>query len=521
VKVQPGTGRVFVGGTNIYRSDDGFSTPHQVTQIGGYKPGTFLPYFELYPNHHPDQHDLLFLPSNPQVLLSASDGGVHRTDNCHAATVSWDALNNGYTTTQFYTALFRKSTAGDPTLIGGLQDNGNFFVNSDNPTAPWKQTVNGDGAYGAFPDGKSYTILSIQQGRVAKCALNAQGDVTAYTRIDPQGPRKTDYQFINPLALDPADPTILYLPAGKSVYRQENLDALPMNNQWDSISTGWLRFPDTLASLNGSFSALAVSTSNPAHRLYVGSDDNKLYRADNAHTGTPMLELLPSPFANSSGYISCIAVDPDNGDDVVVVYSNYSVYSLWRSLNGGATWIKVGGNLEAAVGGGGSGPSIRWLSILPLPGGGRKYFAGTSVGLYSADTLILHATGQAGTVWTREAADLIGSSVVSFVDVRPSDQLVVAATHGLGMFSALYDPAVSTTNRPAPEVRLWPNPATSWIEIAAQGLETVLIYSQDGRCMYRGKQNRVSVAAFPAGLYYYRLSGAGWQRSGTFVKSAN
>ncbi len=221
VKVQPGTNNVFIGGTNLFRSTDGFTTPDNTTHIGGYKPGTSLPFFEIYPNQHPDQHDLLFLPSNPNVIITASDGGLHRTEDCLAPSVTWHSLNRGYQTTQFYTALIDHDTPGDNMLLGGLQDNGNFFVNSADPNALWKQTVNGDGAFAAVAPNKDYCVLSIQKGRVAKCSLDADGNVLAFRRIDPIGPGKDDYLFINPLALDPNDANVLYLPAGRKVCRQD------------------------------------------------------------------------------------------------------------------------------------------------------------------------------------------------------------------------------------------------------------------------------------------------------------
>ena len=128
-------------------------TSANTTKIGGYKIGNTLPFFQLYPNHHPDVHEVLFLPSNPNVMISGSDGGIHRTENCLAPFVEWSYLNNSYVTSQFYSAVIDKNAPGDNTLLGGLQDNGNFFVNSADPQAPWKQTVNGDGSYGAIAPG--------------------------------------------------------------------------------------------------------------------------------------------------------------------------------------------------------------------------------------------------------------------------------------------------------------------------------------------------------------------------------
>jgi len=527
VKVQPGSNRVFIGGTNIYRSDDGFTTPDNTTHIGGYKPGTYLPFFELYPNHHPDQHDLLFLPSNPNVVLTASDGGLHRTEDANAANVVWTPLNRGYQTSQFYTAIIEKATAGDQVIIGGLQDNGNFIVNSTDPNALWKQTVNGDGSFGAIPDGKPYYILSIQQGRVAKCAIDNQGNITARRRIDPIGPKKDDYMFINPLVLDPVDQNILYLPAGRRLYRQDDLDAIAITGEWDSIAQGWTQFPDTLALLTANLSAIAVSKANPTHRLYIGSSNNKLYRIDNANTGTPNWTPLNTPLSSNTAYINCITIDPDNADDVVVIYSNYGLYSMYRSIDGAQTWFKVGGNLEAAINGGGSGPSIRWMSILPFPDGSRKYFCGTSVGLFSTDSLKLHATGQPGTQWALEGSGIIGSSVVPFVDVRPSDGLVVAATHGIGMYSANFSSSVGIPEpTQAGEVRVWPVPTRDivYFSVAGNSPQAVEleVFDLQGRVVRRGKWSgeigQINLQELPEGTYFYCLKSKNWQKSGKLVK---
>lgn len=525
VKVQPGTNHVFIGGTNLWRSTDGFTTQNNTTKIGGYKIGTTLPFFEIYPEHHPDVHDLTFLPSNPNVLLCASDGGLHRTENCLAPFVEWSWLNNGYLTTQFYTAIIDQHAPGDNMLLGGLQDNGNFFVNSPNPNALWKQTVNGDGAYGGVAPGKEYYVLSIQLGKVAKVQLDDQGNVQAFRRIDPIGPGDGDYQFINPLVLDPNDANILYVPAGRKLYRQSELGSIALTGAWDSISQGWTLFPDSLT--GGQFSAISVSESNPANRVYLGSSNNKLYRIDNAHQGTPSFTALTSPLANAQANVNCIAIDPRNADRIVVVYSNYNIYSMYKSENGGANWEKVGGNLEATVGGTGNAPSIRWVSIMPLANGKTKYFCGTSVGLYSADTLLLHANGQPGTQWVQEGQNSIGSTVVSYVATRAADGFVAAATHGNGMFTANFQ-ASSGGNEPGRDVRVTvsPNPAVDRLRFdlgqTIPGDIQVRLYNLKGQlvqeAMLNDVQTEMNIQTLPKGSYVWSLRGQGWQKSGKFVK---
>lgn len=526
VKVQPGTGHVFIGGTSLYRSTDAFATPDNTTQIGGYKIGTDLPFFELYPNHHPDLHEVLFLPSNPKVLLSASDGGLHRTEDANASFVTWETLNRGYLTSQFYTAMIEHTIPGDNTIIGGLQDNGNFFVNSTDPTKTWVQTVNGDGAFGAILDGKKGYVLSIQQGRVVKCDIDDQGTVRQFQRFDPIGPKKTDYDFINALALDPSDQNIVYLPAGRRFYRQDRLSDIPLEGKWDSISFGWTQYPDTTPTL---ISAIGVSHRNPSHRVYLGTSNNRLYRIDDAHVGTPRMVTLPRPLTAANN-VNCIAVDPDNADRVILVYSNYSTYSIYASENAGQNWRKVGGNLEAAFGGGGDGPSVRWVSILPLPGGKRKYFAGTSVGLFSTDTLITHTSTAQGTRWVQEGADVIGSSIVNYIETRPVDGLVVAATHSIGMFSANFDVSVgskepATTNTFA---KIYPNPVTDRFTVELpqkDGTPPASFRLFDAKGLLVRRQNlsnalnTVDAADLPPGTYFYEVIQGAQKQTGKLMRS--
>ena len=123
IKVHPQNPEVvFIGGTNLYRSTDGFASAANISQIGGYD---IEDVNQLYENHHPDQHELVFLSEENQ-MLSSTDGGVYRTLDNLAPTVSWGSLNNGYVTSQFYTVAVAKDE-GRSEVIGGLQDNGTYF----------------------------------------------------------------------------------------------------------------------------------------------------------------------------------------------------------------------------------------------------------------------------------------------------------------------------------------------------------------------------------------------------------
>jgi Secretion system C-terminal sorting domain len=493
VKVQPVTGAVFIGGTNIFRSTDAFTTPNNFVQIGGYKPGTALPKFEIYPNHHPDCHDLLFYPSNYKKLLSASDGGVRMTmDGNSASPVVWTTLNNGYITSQPYTVTL------DPTwhsryLLAGFQDNGNFITpNYLNTNYVWTMPFNGDGAYNYIAQDRKFYVMSIQEGKVVKFDLDANGAVLNWTRIDPIGPKKEDYTFINPFAVDPNDNNLLYLPAGHRLYRQSQLSTLPLINNWDTISTGWYKFADTTLA---DITAIAISQ-KPANIVYIGTANKNIYRIENANSATPIWKNVTKSIL-PSGFVSCIAIDPDNAYNFSVVYSNYSMQSIFNSADSGITYKYCGGNLEKTTNFSGAAPSIRWLEILKTPTGGRKYFLGTSIGLYSTDSL-RPGTGPTkdSTIWVQENKSGIATSVVNYITHRQNDFTVAVSTHGNGLYVGQYFSDLKNSNfTTTPVAKIYPNPCTDKlyldVQVPLSSKVAVSVYNINGALVQYFETNNV------------------------------
>ncbi|HNP97921.1 MAG TPA: T9SS type A sorting domain-containing protein [Bacteroidia bacterium] len=512
VKVKPGNPNVvFLGGTNIFRSTSAFSDSLHTDVIGGYAIGAALPFVEEYPNHHPDQHAFAFLPSDPNVMYVGCDGGVSRTTDNSASSVVWQDMNNGYITSQFYTVAVDHGSLND-IVIGGLQDNGTYYTNSTNPLNPWIHSFDGDGSYCQISDGGGNYYFSKQQGKMAKTTVDASGQVTAYRRIDPIGAE--DYQFINPFVLDPNNNNLMYLCAGKFIWRNDDLSGIPLNNQWDSITTNWVKFPDSLAGASEGITALAISH-NPANRLYYGTDEGNLFRIDNANTGLPGRTDITFASFPANGFISCIAVNPDDADKVLVVFSNYSVYSLFYTTDGGTTWARVAGNLEQNANGTGNGPSLRWASILPV-NDGTIFLVGTSTGLFSTDTLINNAT-----VWSQQGPSSIGSAVVDMIETRTLDGLVAVATHGSGLFTThmtsindLNTKVVNADKEVA--LQVFPNPATNVVSVqlphaVSNSAVKVILLNELGREIRTASVNpengklNFPVENLSSGIYYLNL----------------
>ncbi len=509
VKVQPITGHVYIGGTNLYFSTTAFSTMDHTKQIGGYLPLTILPFFEIYPEHHPDQHDVIFSSSDTSLVISASDGGVRSTNDVYASTVSWNNLNGGFFSSQYYTVTIDRHATDDKTLLGGFQDNGNFITFNDNVQSPWVLPYNGDGAYNYIAKNKEFYVMSIQLGKIIKAKLDATGNILDFKRIDPIGPTEDDYNFINPIVVDPNDENYMYVPAGQMIYRQDSLSYITLDNTYDSIASGWTPLA-TLNLASGDFiSTLAISRS-PANILYVGTAEGSVYKISDAHSNSPTItEVTSSYFPN--GYVVCLAVDETNANNVLVGFSNYGVSSIFYTEDGGASWKRAGGNIDDATFG--IPPSIRWLSIVDLPDGSKKYFAGTSIGLFSSDSIKASSRHSEQTVWEREGENEIGAAVIRHIAWRASDGYVVVGTHGNGAFAKGFGfPDGISPTLDYQNLKAYPVPSNTSVVLEipnGEEIDEIVISDYLGRTLpavtyeqHTKNKWELDISTLPVGIYY-------------------
>ncbi len=432
LKVKPDNDSViFLGGTNVYRATNGFADTTTTVAIGGYNLGFTNPLLlgvdGTYPNHHPDNHALQFF-SDPNKMLTGNDGGVQMTYDNMASNVVWRSCNNGYFNSQFYTIAIDHATANDNIIVGGMQDNGNFFTNSPSTTVPWLPISGADGTYAAIADHKAFYYGSIQSGVTGRLNISNAGAVNPLTlaEIDPVG--GGPYLFVNPFLLDPNNTNRMYLAGGAYLWRNDNLASIA-NLNFAPTSTGWTKLLNSYAAGIGYISAIGAGHNTDV--IYYGSSTGRIYRMDNPDMGSnpAKVDVWTGKGFPTNAYVSSIAVNPNDGASVVATFSNYNVKSVFYTHDGGTTWTSISGNLEEHPNGTGNGPSARWIAIIPTLDS-TYYFLGTSTGLYS--TTILNGDN---TVWTQEGANVIGNVVVDYIDTRRSDGLVVVASHGNGVFS--------------------------------------------------------------------------------------
>ena len=426
IKVKPNDSTfIVIGGTNLYKSSTGFTTPAgQESWIGGYSSYNDV---SVYTNHHPDQHNLIFYASNPNKVLSANDGGVQVTEDITSSAggvepVEWVSLNNGYLTTQSYSVSFDPEANTDD-LVSGFQDNGTWFTNSTNSNAEWEEDYGGDGSFNAIADGGLTRYVSSQFANIYRFNFDESGNFLSFARIRPAIASNPD--FITPFILDPNNDNIMYLPDGKRILRNNNLDEVP-GGSFNYATVNWVALPQTSTPGESYITALDVSRYPQANRLYYGSNKGGIYRMDNANLDNQEVVDIASGKGMPPGYVSSLNVDPSNSDRVMAVYSNYGIPSLFLTEDAGQTWEDVSGNLEENADGSGNGPSVRWAAFF---GNEQSYFVATSTGLYSAFSLRGERTH-----WYKDPFR-VGNAVVAQVKTR-KDGFVALATHGNGLYSA-------------------------------------------------------------------------------------
>nr|MEE4269585.1 FlgD immunoglobulin-like domain containing protein [Candidatus Krumholzibacteria bacterium] len=409
------TNTVFVGGVNLWRNTQGWSSTSTTLRVGGY-------YYEDR-SHHADVHKLIYQPGSHQVAYSASDGGVHKTLDLDAAPVQWQSLNNGLNTTQFFTVALDPELPGNNVIIGGTQDNGTLWTSSADSESPWIEAFGGDGAHCAVLDGSATGdyLVSYYRANMFRVQLGPSGEMLAEGRINPVP--EHEYLFINPFLTDPEREEVVYLASNNGVLRNSDVTAIPLGS-WDPTNQNWEQLTSEPA---GDFVSALGANGQPGHSLYYGTATGRLYRVDdalNSAAGISPVRLDQNGGFPAESYVSDIVVHPADDQTVLVTLGNYLVPSIWLTRDGGQTWTDVEGNLA-----GDDGPSVRCAAVMPV-GNEDLWLLGTSTGLYS--TIL---SEDEPVIWTGEAADIIGNVIVADLAVRLSDRKVVVGTHGRGIFS--------------------------------------------------------------------------------------
>lgn len=439
---------VFLGGVNLYRSTNGFSTAANSTFIGGYSSDTYDDPDFL---SHPDIHQIGFDPSNPNRMVVASDGGLIFTDNASAPRVLWANLNNQYQTFQYYHVGI-DPVPGTRNFYGGAQDNGTSFRDVSGMLAGVLPDSNdhylligGDGGQVGMSSknaqGRQFLYGGYQNGNIYRVKLFPPFDNSFYTYIKPAN--AGDGEFVTYFHLDEDNTENLYFVSMDTIFRTSAASTVTRN-------TGWTALTGAAGFIDGSIYAMATTRGSykTSNHLFAGTDAGKVYRfrdPANFSAGAIPDDITP-PGMTAGSVVSDIAVNPRNHDTLLVVASNYNIPSIFWTGNATATnptWQVVEGNLTI--------PSVRSCAVVAT-GLRVEYYVGTTAGLFSAVSM-----NGASTVWSRETGGAMNTAIVNSLAYRWQDNTLLVGTHGNGMFASYIGNAVNLPTAVVEPVRNDPN----------------------------------------------------------------
>lgn len=378
--------RLFAGAIDLFVSNDGAGTWTQVSHwYGGFG-------FQYV---HADQHSVLFKPGSSTEAYFTNDGGIYRTTNANTATPTIIDKGANYVTAQFYACAIHP-TALNNYFLAGAQDNGSHQFTSGT-VQNTVQVTGGDGAFCHIDqDEPQYQFTSY----VYNDFYRSNDGGSTWTNFSTGGG-----DFISPTDYDDVNDK-MYMCNGNNNY-----------TRWDNPQTGGTFTSVAVAGFGGSVTTVKVSP-NTANRVFFGISNGDVFRVDNAHTGAPTATNISTGLPTA--YLSCVEVETGNDNHLLAIYSNYGVNSIWESTNGGTSWTSVEGNLPDMP--------IRWA--LFNPSNSDQAIIATELGVWSTDDL-----NGGSTVWGASNSGLANVRV-DMLQMRQSDKLVIAATHGRGLFSS-------------------------------------------------------------------------------------
>lgn len=468
---------VFTGGLDLWKTTNGGNNWAHISDWA-------LMYYGGGDEYvHADQHNIQFQPGSNSTAIFSSDGGVFLSLNADNSYPDFIERNQGYSTLQFYSAAI-KPTPFSKYYIGGLQDNGTLY-HTGSALDINDMIDGGDGAFCFWDkDQANIYITSVYYNSYTSWSGNNQADNFG-------GNSGT---FISPADYDYKE-NILYSNAvgffGSDNNRLLRASELPFNVVTNMVSLSTGIFVPYSAVTYSRFSPVGTST------LFVGSQAGSLFKVTNAQDNPETIEIGSPDFPTAN--ISCIAIG-ENEDNLLVTFSNYGVSSVWLTIDGGDTWIEKETNLPDMP--------IRWAIF--HPDNKSQALLATEIGVWWTNTL-----NEENTTWF-PSVDGMANVRVDMLKLRHGDDIVLAATHGRGLFTAEYPLAIwvgedeigSSNN----EFSIFPIPAKDHITISSPNTYEsidITIIDINGRTVLKtiveNGNNRISLPDLTPGTYIVNL----------------
>ena len=390
------TAEFLVGGLDAYRSiNSGQTITRQTFWVGA------GPY--VHADHHFMQWRIL---GGESRIIIGCDGGIFISRDGGG---SWSDRNKTLGIKQFYSGSIHPA-AGSSYLLAGAQDNGVHQIKTPGLTSSVEVT-GGDGAFTHI----NQKDASVQFGSFVfnNYRRSVDGGQT-WSRVD----FGNNGLFINPWDYDDTKNILYGSWAAGTIIRWANANT--------STGASTIIFPELGAGTAASMPTAFKVSLNTVDRVFIGAsrfnDANqvtKVIRVDNASTAAPTVTDITSPLFPATAFLNCVNTGLTD-QNLVVVFSNFGINNVWHSSNGGTTWTAIDGNLPDMP--------VRWAVF--VPGNDNQLMIATETGIFTTDLI-----NGSSTIWS---ADQFPTVRTDMLKLRISDNGVVAATHGRGLFTAAF-----------------------------------------------------------------------------------
>lgn len=431
---------LYVGALDMFRSEDAGDTWSHKSNWQGGGNSNFI---------HADQHAMIYQPGSSHKAIISSDGGVFYTFNAGLNTPSFHRKNFGLNTLQFYKCDI-DPTPASVFFIGGMQDNGTIF-HDGNPIEPENSISGGDGgACFIDKDEPDVFITSYQNNRFFLFG-NYQYQNSATQWASGNFISSVDYDYkLNTLYANAVTVTNFMQ---DSILRISGIPYGPVVGEFINLNTG-----TTVPYTHVKYSEYSP---DDAATIYCGSQSGRLFKVENAQDEASVSEIGDEEFPSAA--ISCVAFKGSE-DTMLVTFSNFGISSVWQSYDNGQNWSEKEGNLPDMP--------VRWA--IYHPDNGKAAMLATEIGVWTSWNL-----DEDQPTWSPDVEGLANVRV-DMLRIREEDKMVLAGTHGRGLYYTTYDnnPSTGITSRPQPEFTVSPNPTDGKIEIKTTK-NSGLIYSMD------------------------------------------
>jgi photosystem II stability/assembly factor-like uncharacterized protein len=365
-----------------------------------------------------DLHALWIDPENSNNLLNGNDQGFVIS---YDKGKSWRRFADLIPAVQFFNVAFDMD---EPFRVyGSIQDHGSRrgVIDSSKgrdkiPPVEFTNAPGGEGSHHAIDPTDPNTVYSAGfYGNISR---------TDFSKLDAQGrPRSTGVmpkmgegepplrgQWLAPFIISPHDPDVLYH-GMQFVFRSWN-----RGDTWERISPD-LTDSDPRRMGDIPFQTIFALAESPQRRglIYAGTDDGRVHvTKDGGQSWTELTQNLPR-----RQWVSRIVASRFDEGTVYLTQTgrmedDFGVY-VWKSTDFGKTWKSLSGKIP-------TGPVN---VIREDPADARILYVGTDIGVYVSTT--------GGEAWEVLGGGL-PSTFVFDLAVHPRESLVIAATHGRGMW---------------------------------------------------------------------------------------